>query len=247
MQVIKNSIKREYFHPPKPTYQSNIISKDVVDYKTRKNDIQTSDCEIEFQTQHHIADHCLGSPPEWTRRASRGLKAGAFASFSLQHHHSLSSPTKRLQVITESRDSLMRMVEDMPESSYELSLRDIVDDQRSMEEVQQKAMKKSKSDLNTKRRSTKKGKISRSESMESGVFLLKIFVPAFLGSSRDSKEKTCPKVSPPKPSSKRAKNRNGLHRSTSDISWSKERPFTSYFRAASWSSNRKQRQRGCLF
>ncbi|GAA0148663.1 hypothetical protein LIER_08044 [Lithospermum erythrorhizon] len=240
MQVPNHRTNREHFDSSIPAYQSN--------------DPQRNDCEIEFQTQHHIADHCLGSPPRWTGRASRTRTNRAFPSFPTNHHHNTPSTTKQLQLIKESRNSLMRMVEDMPESSYELSLRDMVDDQRAIEEVQvqQKVDKEEtddkygfepKFDPNTKEQYKKKGQISR---MESGVFPLKMFIPTSLSSKRDSKEKTGTKVSP-KASPERAEKWNGLWRSTSDISWSTQRPFTSYFRVSSWSSNRKPRQRGCLF
>lgn len=103
----------------------------------------------------------------------------------------------------------MEMVENMPESSYELSLRDIVDEQQTMQEVQHNEELDKTSMImsmsmnfgtNVVRRKQKKkyskrpSKISRSESMDSGVFLLKMFVPSFLGSNKKSRAATDSRV-----------------------------------------------------
>ncbi|BBH02466.1 embryo defective 2170 [Prunus dulcis] len=125
----------------------------------------------------------------------------------LPNHHHYSNPctmttlSQRQAAIVQSRRELMEMIQDMPESCYELSLKDIVDDEQQgaqgvggeetdaketsfsfrSEEVQ---IRKQKS--NVKKKSSYE--ISRTcSSMESETFLLKMFFPTFLGSKKKPK------------------------------------------------------------
>ncbi|XP_021807327.1 uncharacterized protein LOC110751200 [Prunus avium] len=121
------------------------------------------------------------------------------------HHYSnpctMTTLSQRQAEIVQSRREMMEMIQDMPESCYELSLKDIVDDEqqgaqgvreeetdaketsfsfRSEEEVQ---IRKQKS--NVKKKSSYE--ISRTSSMESETFLIKMFFPTFLGSKKKLK------------------------------------------------------------
>lgn len=91
------------------------------------------------------------------------------------------SPKSRLQAIVDGRKELMEIIQDMPESSYELSLKDIVDEQQEAEQtdiaIDERSLKY-KPDINMKK---KKKIMFRSESMDSGVFLLKMHFPTSLG------------------------------------------------------------------
>lgn len=109
------------------------------------------------------------------------------------HHNSSISPRSRLQVMAEGRKKLMEMVHSMPECSYELSLKDIVDVQQISEEAREEmAIQRTSSDLKieaqiiTKQKTkktksfSKTGDISRNGSMEKETFLIKMLIPTSL-------------------------------------------------------------------
>ncbi|KAF9678953.1 hypothetical protein SADUNF_Sadunf07G0089900 [Salix dunnii] len=115
------------------------------------------------------------------------------------------SPRSRLQVMEEGRKKLMEMVHSMPESSYELSLKDIVDEQQISEETQKEmAIQRTSFDLEAqiikKQKMTsfrKTGDISRSGSIEKETFLIKMFIPTSLSfKTRSDKTRNDSKVSP---------------------------------------------------
>lgn len=134
------------------------------------------------------------------------------------HRYSNLSPRARLQAILEGRKQLMEMIQNLPESSYELSLKDLVDtqeqetreenkvetvfDQKSFRlETEDDQMIKNHKKKRKKKKSNKGSgrQITRSASMDSGIFLIKIFFPSFLGSkkkSSTSNKNGCSKVSP---------------------------------------------------
>ncbi|KAL7585886.1 uncharacterized protein LOC122196261 [Lactuca sativa] len=90
-----------------------------------------------------------------------------------------SSPTKS---IAEGRKELMEMINsNLPESCYELSFEDIVLKDRSNSVSMMEERVDMKLDLEKKRKGTKKSQISRSVSLDTGVFLLKTFVPGSFG------------------------------------------------------------------
>lgn len=151
---------------------------------------------VELEAQSHIEDHFEAySPPLWTRTS---LNFGQETSTLLpqNHHCSCFSPTSRVRAILDGRREIMEMIKGIPESSYELSLKDIVDDQQNVEGVQDKAVTvaeekkvKHKTENRIQKKmgkNTKSGQIYRSESMESEVFLLKMFLPV----SRSFNKKT---------------------------------------------------------
>ncbi|KAK6263967.1 hypothetical protein SCA6_019401 [Theobroma cacao] len=117
------------------------------------------------------------------------------------------SPATRTQAIEEGRKELMEMIHNMPESSYELSLKDMVDKQHASEEVKGKAVSEdesfcSETEAQTKKQKKKKrkkrkaGPISRSGSMEADSFLIKMFFPSSLSFKKKSKAENSSKVSP---------------------------------------------------
>ena len=77
--------------------------------------------------------------------------------------------------MAQARNELMEMFDDLPESCYELSLKDIV-------------TKDTKPEMKGNKKGEKKGPISRSVSLDTGVFLIKMFVPSSLGLK---KQKVC--------------------------------------------------------
>ncbi|KAK1371484.1 hypothetical protein POM88_037576 [Heracleum sosnowskyi] len=144
-------------------------------------DFQSS--PIEFQTEK--GDYSAYSPPLWSNKSNVNSNL-----LPHDHRYSSPSPTSRLQAIEDGRIELMEMVKGMPESSYELSLEDIVDDGTKME-VKQDTKKKSE-------RNNNKGTLkrhSRSQSMNDEVFLLKMFLPSCLSCKKKTTLENHSKVS----------------------------------------------------
>ncbi|KAL0432246.1 UNVERIFIED_CONTAM: hypothetical protein Slati_2558900 [Sesamum latifolium] len=89
---------------------------------------------VQFRPNHNQEfldsdDSGVCSPPLWKNSPSDQPL--------LSHHiHSSLSPNSRLQAITRGQRELMEMVKDMPESSYELSLKDLVEHHHRVETTQ---------------------------------------------------------------------------------------------------------------
>ncbi|KAH0677855.1 hypothetical protein KY285_025656 [Solanum tuberosum] len=172
--------------------QDNKLSTTLQPYNEQKHD------DIEFQTFENITnDNLPCSPPLWmTQRELRDTKTQASTPCYDYFGHPF--PESRLQVIKSGRMHLMEMIQDLPESSFELSLKDIVDDQERIKECQQATTvegKNQKARMPQQRKTLKRSQISRSESMDSGVFLLKMFLPASIGSKKKLKTRNYSKVS----------------------------------------------------
>ncbi|KAJ8444444.1 hypothetical protein Cgig2_005966 [Carnegiea gigantea] len=119
-------------------------------------------------------------------------------------HHRPMSPNSRVQAIARGRKELMEMVRDLPETFYELSLKDIVERKADMEDQKeidppeekkppkessrQQEKKDNKTSSNKKGKKSAKKKMSRSRSPDNGKFLLKTSVfPILLGSKKSKK------------------------------------------------------------
>ncbi|XP_068643882.1 uncharacterized protein [Aristolochia californica] len=149
---------------------------------------------IEFRSRPYPDEDIGGSsPPLW--RASPPMSPPPL-------HRGL-SPNSRLQAIARGQRELMEMVENMPESGYELSLRDLVEvpkatvnpllqrgepPQSSAEKIQQmKQIKRTKSD---KKKDLRRGYVGN------GDFLLRMFMPSSLKKSGSGKGRVSPVKSP---------------------------------------------------
>ncbi|XP_073285998.1 uncharacterized protein [Primulina huaijiensis] len=110
------------------------------------------------------------SPPLWRNR---------------HHNHTCISPNSRLQAIVRSQFELMELVKSMPESSYELSLTDLVEDPKSETRVPQlRGLDNDRGLRRRSRESKKSDRITRSESFENRGLLLKLVFPVGLPSKR---------------------------------------------------------------
>ncbi|KAK4416664.1 hypothetical protein Salat_2491900 [Sesamum alatum] len=212
-------------------------------------------CGASFEGQRLVEDReGAYSPPLWTR-APVDCRRETSRLLPRKHEFSCLSPASRLRAIVDGRRELMEMIQDLPESSYELTLKDIVDDQQNMEEVQEKEViveekklkHKTESGISQNSQKTKNRQICRTESMESEVFLLKMFLPASLSSKKKPKTRKHPKPCPGKSlegSEKRAaknwwktislalkdkQNTTSISRSTSDISSNRTREYLDVF------------------
>ncbi|KAL1831276.1 hypothetical protein ACET3Z_000927 [Daucus carota] len=149
-----------------------------------EDDADLPSSPIEFQTDE--GDYSAYSPPLWTNKSNVNSNL-----LPHNHHYSSPPPTSRLQAIEDGKKELMEMVKGMPESSYELSLQDMVEDGIGMKEVKQDTKKKS--ERNSNKSSLKRH--SRSQSMNDEVFLLKMFFPSCLSCKKKTTFEKHSKVS----------------------------------------------------
>ncbi|OMO57204.1 hypothetical protein CCACVL1_25914 [Corchorus capsularis] len=171
-------------------------------------------CEIEFQVQTCADEESFatGDRPLPIWGANKVTDASPLLPNS--HLNSNLSPRTRIRAIEEGRKELMEMIRNLPESSYELSLKDIVDHQQHASEpeevkgkeaqaavpedkiflVETGQMKKQKNKKKKKRR--KAEPICRSGSMDTDSFLIKTFLPSSLSFRKKSISEKSSKVSP---------------------------------------------------
>ncbi|KAL3728997.1 hypothetical protein ACJRO7_033570 [Eucalyptus globulus] len=90
----------------------------------------------------------------------------------LDHHYSNLSPLLTTQRIEEGRREMMEMIQNIPESSYELSFKNIVHEQLSLQSNKKQKRKKRKKV--TKAASHQHHQVSRCNCMETRTFLIKI-------------------------------------------------------------------------
>ncbi|XP_039058865.1 uncharacterized protein LOC120202514 [Hibiscus syriacus] len=156
-------------------------------------------CQVEFQVEESCVEDCPS--PSW------GATKSTDDSPLLPDNHFYSnlSPSRRRQIIEQGRKELMEMVRNMPESNYELSLKDLVDRKNPPEMVKERVVYEDKSlssGTETKRRKTKTaaGSLSRTKSMEADHFLLKMSFPTRLVSfKKKSMAENSSRVSPSPP------------------------------------------------
>ncbi|TYJ38026.1 hypothetical protein E1A91_A05G414700v1 [Gossypium mustelinum] len=162
-------------------------------------DVDVDGSEVEFQ----VEAACDGDSPSPLWGAIKVNDASPLLPNN--HFYSYISPTRRRQMIEEGRKELMEMIRNMPESSYELSLKDLVDKQNSSETVKEKVVLEEKgfrleTEIRTKKRTAKAkaktGSLSRTASMETDRLLLKMFFPSHLSFKKKSMAENSSKVSP---------------------------------------------------
>ncbi|KAL1815674.1 hypothetical protein ACET3Z_018248 [Daucus carota] len=142
-----------------------------------ENDTKLNGGVIEFRTTH---EHGICSPPLWENQGP------AIESDKLQYSLNL-SPTSRREAVNRGRLELMEMVKAMPESSYELSLKDLVENFQGPEQpggIQESAKKKKKK-INNKAKK-KSGNMNENNK---GMFLKMVELPFGGGASRKKKVK----------------------------------------------------------
>ncbi|GMI89550.1 hypothetical protein HRI_002624300 [Hibiscus trionum] len=104
------------------------------------------------------------------------------------------SPSSRAQAIARGQRELMEMVSKMPESCYELTLKDLVEHQQQLavvEEPKQDSFAEGRGSnsiedhkYKKERQNSQKQQINRSGSLDNGGFLLKMVFPVSLGSKK---------------------------------------------------------------
>ncbi|KAJ7959218.1 Patatin-like phospholipase domain protein [Quillaja saponaria] len=138
-----------------------------------------------------VHDSGISSPPLWKTSPPRSTQ-------HRQNHYRSLSPTSRSQAIARGQRELMDMVRNMPESCYELSLKDLVE--HPMAEVRQESRedeRNSNSEIvymkgKSKKMIDHKAKVTRNGNIQSGGFYLKMVFPTSL--SLGSKKKNNNKI-----------------------------------------------------
>ncbi|XWS15195.1 hypothetical protein CRYUN_Cryun35bG0073800 [Craigia yunnanensis] len=133
----------------------------------------------------------VSTPPLWRTSPSR----------SPPHRQNINyrclSPSSKSQAIARGQKELMEMVSRMPESCYELSLKDLVEHQPVVVETKQESFADGRAVTNEDTYKKEKGKkkqnnpkpqIKRSGSIDNGGFLLKMAFPISLGSKKKKKK-----------------------------------------------------------
>lgn len=180
-------------HPPHSDLQSHFTTMTVRNHSSFGS-------EIEFQTGTFVEDGVgVCSPPLWNNNNMSDSNRNENSPL-LPYDHCFShlSHEAWLEKVAEGRRELMEMVKNMSESTYELSLKDIVDEQHSSMDVpEENSIEDRSMSFNSeiqllqhknkpKRKNIKSGQITRTASMEKEVFLLKMFIPTSLGMKRKS-------------------------------------------------------------
>lgn len=187
--------------------------------------------ELEFKAEALAGDGFgYSSPPLWKSYRSRSASRESSPLLPRNHHYSNLSPVSRRLAIVDGRRELMGMIENMAESSYELSLKDIVDAPQSFHENEaaSRVIKATKHEMNGGGK-VKRGTLARTASMESEAFLIKMFFPTSLGSKKKVKPGNSARVS-----SLRSPDRHG--NSKERVWWVKCFPVTGKSRSISRSS-----------
>ena len=135
----------------------------------------------------------VSTPPLWRTSPSR----------SPPHRQNINyrslSPSSKAQAIARGQRELMEMVSRMPESCYELTLKDLVEHQPMVVEPKQESFAEGRGVINEDTYKKEKGKkkqkntkpqINRSGSIDNGGFLLKMAFPISLGSKKKKNDST---------------------------------------------------------
>ncbi|KAL1309819.1 hypothetical protein HN51_052533 [Arachis hypogaea] len=140
-------------------------------------------------------DEEVDSPPLWSTSPSRDHNRA-----NHHHHYRSMSPASRTQAIVRGQRELMEMVKNMPESNYELSLKDLVEHHHRHNNNSEEAPTAAEDQRKTKSLKNGSGRggggsrrvVRRSGSIDrgSGGFYLKMVIPSFsLGSKKKNKNK----------------------------------------------------------
>ncbi|OIT18734.1 hypothetical protein A4A49_43608 [Nicotiana attenuata] len=181
-----------------------------------KNDVESVQFRVQESSNHvdYGDESGVSSPPLWKN------------SHQISTNYRSHSNSSRALAIARGQFELMEMVKNMPESCYELSLKDLVEqnrvlesdqeeclinkeeenftsttslEQQRMKSIQRQESNSSKKSNNNKNDHQKKGKMIRSESFENQRLFLKMFFPISLESKKKNLKnspKTSTKVSP---------------------------------------------------
>ncbi|KAL2318387.1 hypothetical protein Fmac_032263 [Flemingia macrophylla] len=142
-----------------------------------------SDMEVQLGVQGSKVEDDSGicSPPLWTTSPPR-------SPHQRRNYYRCLSPASKTQAIARGQRELMEMVKNMPEASYELSLKDLVEHPHVVAQDKRAEERKLSTKRNVpSRKFDKKGHVKRSGNIDSGGFYLKMVFPISLGSKKNTK------------------------------------------------------------
>ncbi|RDX78235.1 hypothetical protein CR513_41508, partial [Mucuna pruriens] len=144
--------------------------------KSYKNCHSCNDMEVQLGTG--LEDESgICSPPLWTT-----------SPHDRKNYYRCLSPASKTQAIARGQRELMEMVKNMPESTYELSLKDLVEHPRVEVGQEKKSEERKLSNKNMHNRKVdNKGHVKRTGNIDSGGFYLKMVFPISLGSKKKTK------------------------------------------------------------
>lgn len=150
----------------------------------------------------------MHSPTSWETYKGTSFKSKNSTLIHGSHHCYSVSHDSRSKAIAESRKELMQTLQDLPESSFELSFQYLVQQQQVLQPVQNEAFigknsvneahfrKKDRKKKEKEKENNKPNQILRVEGMGNENFLLKMFFPSSLDWNKKAKVGNVPKLSP---------------------------------------------------
>ncbi|KAI3685727.1 hypothetical protein L6452_34985 [Arctium lappa] len=148
------------------------IARNHGNYRQRFNGGSGVGGGVQFRLETMEEDSGICSPPLW-RSISPPDSPVRF------NNPRLLSPSSRAQAIARGQREMMEMVENMPETSYELSLKDIVEQRRDLTDETTQSMEEEGEERSIlggdsqRWRKNKKGSVKRQESSKTGRIIVK--------------------------------------------------------------------------
>ncbi|KAL3845475.1 hypothetical protein ACJIZ3_002878 [Penstemon smallii] len=183
----KTQISPRYEHNRNHTSDIRKATKLVQNYDTsdlRKNFVDEE--VVQFRPNQHQEsmesdDSGVCSPPLWKNNGPSPPKS---PSQPLLGHHSYRTPNSRAQAIAKGQWELMEMVKNMPESSYELSLKDLVEHQKIESQIPQSLQQRGVVKVKRQESKTNEKNVMRSGSFETKGMFLNMVIPFSLKSKK---------------------------------------------------------------
>lgn len=139
----------------------------------------------------------------WEAMNSGDDESDVFSPRLWNYNNETLSPKSRIQAIARGQREMMEMVRNMPESSYELSLKDLVEKQRVVEDGEEIEIETEEKNLINKnnivykregssgsgRKLDQMSMAKRNGDVHSGGFYLKMMIPTSLGSKKKKNNK----------------------------------------------------------
>ncbi|XP_039050173.1 uncharacterized protein LOC120191256 isoform X2 [Hibiscus syriacus] len=188
------SSQKNMFDPSKEHPESFVTLSDHLRFSSSYGYAKNNDSKATKTAQKHANysswndESGISSPPLWKTSPQHE---------KITDYHCL-SPSSRAQAIARGQRELMEMVSKMPESCYELTLKDLVEHQQQQSVVGEPKEESfaggRSSSYKSERQNSQKQQINRSGSLDNGGFLLKMVFPVSLGSKKkniDKKKNDC--------------------------------------------------------
>ncbi|KAI8014637.1 hypothetical protein LOK49_LG05G02566 [Camellia lanceoleosa] len=151
---------------------------------------------VQFRPENMEDETGVCSPPLW--RTSQ--PTSPVHTCHPQKNYRYLSPNSKAQAIARGQWELMEMMNNMPESCYDLSLKDIVEHPTRLEPQAEECLVDEKKFGRVKeikrqgsKKSEKKEKMMRSRSTDNGGLLIKVVFPISFGSKKKKKNSDSPK------------------------------------------------------